>query len=119
MSRRYHLTLAEQETVINWDNELDIASVYTHDMRLIHKLKELAEKYPEQFILERKGPQRAVTYTVPKKCVGIRPPYGEARRQKDIENAKIHGLPFLKPEQEQPPEPYPCQQREGMERCAL
>lgn len=39
MSRRYHLTLAEQETVILWDNELDTASVYTHDQRLINKLK--------------------------------------------------------------------------------
>ena len=36
MSRRYHLTLAEQETVILWDNELDTASVYTHDQRLIN-----------------------------------------------------------------------------------
>ena len=39
MSRRYHLTLAEQETVILWDNELNTASVYTHDQRLINKLK--------------------------------------------------------------------------------
>lgn len=47
MSRRYHLTLAEQETVILWDNELNTASVYTHDQRLINKLKALSEKYPD------------------------------------------------------------------------
>ena len=74
MSRRYHLTLAEQETVILWDNELR---------------------------LERRGPQRAVTYTVPKKSIGIRPPYGESRRQRDIENARKNGLPFMKPLQEE------------------
>ena len=53
MSRRYHLTLAEQETVILWDNELDTASVYTHDQRLINKLKALSDKYPDQYRLER------------------------------------------------------------------
>ena len=97
MSRRYHLTLAEQETVILWDNELDTASVYTHDQRLINKLKALSDKYPDQYRLERHGPQRAMTYTVPKKSIGIRPPYGESRRQRDIENARKNGLPFMKP----------------------
>ena len=43
MSRRNRLTLAEQETIILWDNELDIASVYTHDQRIANKLKELAK----------------------------------------------------------------------------
>lgn len=101
MSRRYHLTLAEQETVILWDNELDTASVYTHDQRLLNKLKVLSEKYPDQYRLERRGPHRAVTYTVPQKSIGIRPPYGESRRQRDIENARINGLPFMKPLQEE------------------
>ena len=50
MSRRNRLTLAEQETIILWDNELDIASVYTHDQRIANKLKELAKKYPDQFL---------------------------------------------------------------------
>ena len=30
---KYKLTKAEQETVINFDNELDNASIYTHDSR--------------------------------------------------------------------------------------
>ena len=34
---KYKLTKAEQETVINFDNELDTASIYTHDsLSLIH-----------------------------------------------------------------------------------
>lgn len=78
MSRRYHLTLAEQETVILWDNELDTASVYTHDQRLFNKLKALSEKYPDQYKLERRGPQRAVTYTVPKRVSGYGLPMGKA-----------------------------------------
>ena len=71
MSRRNRLTLAEQETIILWDNELDIASVYTHDQRIANKLKELAKKYPNQFRLKEKGPHRSVTYEVPKRCVNI------------------------------------------------
>ena len=49
--KRYHYTLAEQETIINWDNELDEATVYTFDRRLISKLKALAAKYPEHYVL--------------------------------------------------------------------
>ena len=68
---KYKLTKAEQETVINFDNELDTASIYTHDSRLIKKLRELRKQYPEQFILEHRE-HGSVTYTIPKRCVGIR-----------------------------------------------
>lgn len=77
---KYKLTKAEQETVINFDNELDTASIYTHDSRLIKKLRELRKQYPEQFILEHRE-HGSVTYTIPKRCVGIRPPYSEKRRE--------------------------------------
>ena len=36
---KYKFTKAEQETVINFDNELATASIYTHDSRLIKKLR--------------------------------------------------------------------------------
>ena len=94
MSRRNRLTLAAQETIILWDNELDIASVYTHDQRIANKLKELEKKYPDQFRLKEKGPHRSVTYEVPKRCVNIRPPYNEARRQQQIKDAASGGTLF-------------------------
>ena len=50
---KYKLTKAEQETVINFDNELDTASIYTHDSRLIKKLRKLRKQYPEQFVCFR------------------------------------------------------------------
>ena len=93
MNRR-GLTLTEQETILLWNNELDTATVYTHDARLITKLKELSGKYPEQFRLERRGPHRAVTYTVPKRCIAIRTPYSEERRQQQIQEAAENGSPF-------------------------
>lgn len=52
---KYKLTKAEQETVINFDNELDTASIYTHDSRLIKKLRELRKQYPEQFYFGAPG----------------------------------------------------------------
>ena len=91
---KYKLTKAEQETVINFDNELDTASVYTHDSRLIKKLRELRKQYPEQFILEHRE-HGSVTYTIPKRCVGIRPPYSEKRREQQRQEAKENGLPFM------------------------
>ena len=97
---RQKLTLAEQETIILWDNELDTAEVYTHDARLINKLRELSQRFPEDYVLERSGPGRFVTYQVPKRCVGIRPPYSEERRQRQRQDAKENGLPFLRKEEQ-------------------
>ena len=104
MSRRNRLTLAEQETIILWDNELDIASVYTHDQRIANKLKELAKKYPDQFRLKEIGPHRSVTYEVPKRCVNIRPPYNEARRLQQIKDAAAGGTLFKTEEEHEDPE---------------
>lgn len=67
------LTFAEQETIILWDNGTDTAEVYTHDARLTGKLRELSQRSPEDYVLERSGPGRSVTYRIPKRCVGIRP----------------------------------------------
>lgn len=97
---RQKLTLAEQETIILWDNELDTAEVYTHDARLINKLRELSQRFPDTFVLQRTGQGRSVTYRIPKRCVGIRPPYSEERRRKQSEDAKENGLPFLKKEEQ-------------------
>lgn len=70
---RQGLTLAEQETIILWDNGTTTAEVYTNDARLTGKLRELSQRFPEAFVLKRSGPGRSVTYQIPKRCVGIRP----------------------------------------------
>jgi hypothetical protein len=98
LSRR-KLSLAEQETIILWDNGTGTAEVYTHDARLTGKLRELSQRFPEAFVLKRSGPGRSVTYQIPKRCVGIRPPYSEERRQQQRQDAKEHGLPFLTKEE--------------------
>ena len=52
---RQKLTLAEQETIILWDNGVDTAEVYTHDARLISKLRELSQRFPDAFVLKETG----------------------------------------------------------------
>ncbi|MDO4647895.1 MAG: immunoglobulin [Eubacteriales bacterium] len=94
----YHLTKAEMETIVNYDEELPTATIYTFDQRMIRKLKELEQKYPDQFVMKRKGPGRAVTYEFPKRCFGIRPPYSENRRKQQIMDAKTNGSPFAEQE---------------------
>ena len=86
------LTPAERETIILFDDAGSTANVYTHDRKLIDKLKRLHEKYPDQIFPDRKSRAGAVSYTVPKRCVSIRPPYSEERRKADSERAKKAGV---------------------------
>ncbi|MEE8886133.1 MAG: immunoglobulin [Eubacteriales bacterium] len=62
--KNYHLTPSEQETIINWDNELDTASIYTHDRRIGKRLLELSRKYPDEFVFQEKGCQHFYAFTV-------------------------------------------------------
>lgn len=91
---RAKLSLAEQETIILYDNELDTANVYTHDKRMLNKLKDLSKKHPEMIFPEGKPGRTCASYTVPKRCVTIRPPYSEERRKQQIQDAAEHGTAF-------------------------
>ena len=86
------LTPYERETIILYNEAENTASVYTHDHRLIEKLKRLHEKYPDQIYPEKKMRHGAVSYIVPKRCVGIRSPYSEERRKADSERARKAGI---------------------------
>ena len=77
------LSLYEQETIILYNQAEATAEVYTHDPRLLEKLRRLAEKYPDQIV--KKDRQ---TFLVPKRCVSIREPYSDARRAADSKRAK-------------------------------
>lgn len=81
------LTLYEQETIILYNQAEATAEVYTHDPRLLEKLRRLAEKYPDQIV--EKDWQ---TFTVPKRCVSVREPYSAERRKAASERAKTSGI---------------------------
>ena len=80
------LSLYEQETIILYNQAEVVAEVYTHDPRLLEKLRRLAEKYPDQIV--KKDQQ---TFLVPKRCVSIREPYSAERRKAASERAKAAG----------------------------
>ena len=80
------LSLLEQETVLIYNQAESAAEVYTHDPKLMKKLEQLAEKYPEQIIKKD-----AHNFIVPKRCVSVREPYSEKRRKAASERARAAG----------------------------
>lgn len=77
----------EQETIINFNEEEETASVYTHNNKLREKLLRLAKKYPDKIKVESKT-RDAASFIVPKRCVSVREPYSDARREADSIRAK-------------------------------
>ncbi|MFT9076756.1 immunoglobulin [Ethanoligenens sp.] len=82
------LTKYEKETIICYNEEEATASVYTHNKKLIQKLKRLSEKYPDKVKPERPEHCGSVSYLVPKRCVSVREPYNDQRRADDSLRAK-------------------------------
>ena len=77
------LTPYEKETILLFNEGEDTASVYTHNTRLIKKLKKLSEKYPDKIYEAKSGNinrNGSVSYIVPKACVSVREPFSEKRR---------------------------------------
>lgn len=66
----------EQETIINFNEEEKVASVYTFNKTLQRRLAKLAEQYPDDCKREFDTwqPEGSVDYTVPKKWIKINPP---------------------------------------------
>lgn len=67
------LTRWEQETVVNYNNEEKIATVYTADPVVQRKLDKLCEKYPEHYKCTKED-SVAKWYSFEKKLVSFRPP---------------------------------------------
>ena len=80
------LSLYEQDTSLLYNQAEAAAEGYTHDPRLLEKLRRLAEKYPDQIV--KKDRQ---TFLVPKRCVSVREPYSNQRRKAASERAKAAG----------------------------
>ena len=90
------LTLSkyEKETIINWNESADTASIYTFTADLKRRLAEFSRKYPHLCRLERSTPEGSVTYVLDKSRLSIRlvPPYSEVRKAAAREYAKEHGF---------------------------
>lgn len=77
------LTKYEKETIINFNDAEQTASVYTHNRRWKNRLAELASQFPGQIRLEREDKTGSATYIVSKALITVRKPYSEERRQAD------------------------------------
>ena len=70
----YHLTNYERETIINFNEGEDTASVYTCNKALRRRLEQLAQERPEECRLFKVSHwDQAVEYYIPKAWVKINP----------------------------------------------
>ena len=84
------LSRLEQETIINFNEAEQTASVYTHNKALRRKLDKLAAERPEDchFASEsRKG--QAGDYIVPKSWIRVKPPRIASEAQREAARAAL------------------------------
>lgn len=96
------LTKYEKETIINFNEGENEASIYTFNASLKRRLADFSRKYPLLCRLERSTPEGSVTYVMDKSRLSIRflPPYSEERKAAASAYAKEHGFQILVSEQE-------------------
>ena len=92
------LSKYEKETIINWNEAEDTASIYTFNADLKRSLAEFSRKYPQLCRLERSTTEDSVTDVMDKSRLSIRlvPPYSEERLAVAREYAKQHGFQVLR-----------------------
>lgn len=96
------LSKYEKETIINWNEAENTASIYTFNATLKRRLAKFSRKYPLLCRLEHSTPEGSVTYVMDKPRLSIRliPPYSEERLTAAREYAKQHGFHALSTEKE-------------------
>ncbi len=87
------LARQEQETVINFDNGSQTASIYTASPQIMRRLDALAEAYPEHYRLTGQT-EVSKTYSCDKKLITMRKPrkQNEAHREWASERMRQQNL---------------------------
>lgn len=75
------LSKYERETIILFNEEEEIASVYTFNAKLKDQLRKLAKRYPEKCRFLSKSGFGGYTYEISKELIAIMSPCGEHKRQ--------------------------------------
>lgn len=98
------LSKYEKETIINWNEAENLASIYTFNASLKRRLADFSRKYPLLCRLERSTPEGSVTYVLDKSRLSIRlvPPYSEERKAAASAYAKEHGFQVVGAEEKSP-----------------
>ena len=96
------LSKYEKETIINWNEAENLASIYTFNASLKRRLADFSRKYPLLCRLESSTTEGSVTYVIEKSRLSVRlvPPYSEERLAAAREYAKQHGFQVLRTEKE-------------------
>ncbi len=78
------MTKYEMETIVNFTEAEDTASIYTYNVALKNKLARYAEKYPSLCRLTAQTEDGSRTYEVPKKrlTIMLTSPMSEERKEK-------------------------------------
>lgn len=86
------LTPIEQETILNFNEGEDTASLYTYNQKLQKRFDQLAIEYPH-LVSRTTNSFGAVTYDFPKKHLNLsfRKPLTEAEWQRRSEHGKKYG----------------------------
>lgn len=87
------LTNIERETILNFNEGEEIASLYTYNQKLQNRFDKLAAELPE-LVSRKDNGHGAVTYDLPKRMLilKIQKPLSEAERQRRSEYGKAHGI---------------------------
>ncbi|MEG2634139.1 MAG: molecular chaperone [Oscillospiraceae bacterium] len=92
----YHLTKAEKETIILFNEYETDAEVYTFNPKLQRKLRERANEYPEIYQLQEDKQYGSVTCRMPKSSlsVSLKKPISEERRT-ELRKRALKSKPHL------------------------
>lgn len=90
------LTKHEQETIINYNQTNEPASIYTFDKKLQKKLIQYATDYPEEVAIKKEEEDGSMSFTIPKSYIHINKPKKlnlspeeRERRTKQLRDAKL------------------------------
>ena len=95
------LSKYEKETIINWNEGENIASIYTFNASLKRRLEDFSRKYPLLCRLERSTPEGSATYVLDKSRLSLRMGTTDSasRRADESEYAPYHGFQVIHKEE--------------------
>lgn len=74
----------EKETVVNFNEAEQTASIYTHNAAMQKQLADLCDSYPEQVRRLKDNGCGGLTFALPKKWIKISPPRVLSEAQKEV-----------------------------------
>ena len=88
------LSKIEKETIILWNQEEDVVNISTFDEKWIKRIKGLAKKYPDIFVIEDIDRHGCLSAVLPKAYfrMSFAEPLSEEERKVRSERAKRIGL---------------------------